>query len=374
VKLRCWAGCGQQLSPPGSVSRPWQAPDGLLDLAHPTALENPPANGEALTGRARQRVEDLIGPVPAGGPEQNRRGEVGPCRVCGHPALLTFEHVPPRSAGNNVGRRIVDMPTDLAHPVGVFPPIGWIQAQRGVGAYATCENCNSFSGSEYVPSYTDFVASLLNALQEWAETIPDDEPPKTLSFTMSRGRPGDVVRQAPFMILATSGSPGLGVRYPVLRDVVLNKATATLPAEMTLRLSLVITPRSRMIGVMMTFRLSLVITPRSRMIGVTGEANFDTDSERALVEVAFSPLAWLLEVGDPSARTSAVVSTWTDIPAGAEEDFSLRTTLGTITTGAVALGTSKQTPRYGGAVQMATASSVKLASSRRRGSLLKPSS
>jgi hypothetical protein len=98
------------------------------------------------------------------------------------------------------------MPTDLAHPVGVFPPTGWIQAQRGVGAYATCENCNSFSGAEYVPSYTDFVASLLNALQEWAETMPDDEPPKTLSFTMSRGRPGDVVRQALFMILATSGS------------------------------------------------------------------------------------------------------------------------------------------------------------------------
>jgi hypothetical protein len=212
-----------------------------------------------------------------------------------------------------VGRRIVDMPTDLAHPVGVFPPTGWIQAQRGVGAYATCENCNSFSGSEYVPSYTDFVASLLNALQEWAETMPDDEPPKPLSFTMSRGRPGDVVRQALFMILATSGSPGLGERYAVLRDIVLNKATATLPTEMTLR-------------------LSLVITLRSRMIGVTGEANFDTNSERALVEVAFSPVAWLLEVGDPSNRTSAVVSNWTEIPAGIEEDFSLRTTLGTITT------------------------------------------
>ena len=42
--------------------------------------------------------------------------------------------------------------------------------------------------------------------------------------------------------------------------------------------------------------------------------------------------------------------------------------------GAVALETSKQTPRFGGAVQMARASSVKLASSRRPGSVLKPSS
>jgi hypothetical protein len=42
--------------------------------------------------------------------------------------------------------------------------------------------------------------------------------------------------------------------------------------------------------------------------------------------------------------------------------------------GAVALGTSKQSARYGGAVQMARASSVKLASSRWPGSVSKPSS
>jgi hypothetical protein len=42
--------------------------------------------------------------------------------------------------------------------------------------------------------------------------------------------------------------------------------------------------------------------------------------------------------------------------------------------GAVALGTSKQTPRCGGAVQMARASSMKLASSRRQGSVSRPRS
>ena len=42
--------------------------------------------------------------------------------------------------------------------------------------------------------------------------------------------------------------------------------------------------------------------------------------------------------------------------------------------GAVALGTSKQSPRCGGAVQMARESSVKIASSRWPGSVSKPSS
>ena len=127
---------------------------------------------------------------------------------------------------------------------------------------------------------------------------------------MSRGKPGDIVRQALFMILASSGSPGLGERYPVLRDIVLRKAPASLPAEMTLR-------------------LSLVITPRARMIPPTGEANLDRNAERALVEVAYSPLGWLLEVRDPSDRTSANVSSWTP---GVEQDVSLATSVGTITT------------------------------------------
>ena len=266
-------------------------------LLSPETAENLPPGAEELAERARRRAEDLLGPIPPEGLGANRKGEVGPCRVCGQTGPLTFEHMPPRSAGNHTRRRMVDMTTDLAHPIGVFPPRGWIQVQKGMGAYATCGDCNSFSGSDYVPAYTDFVASLVNALHEWAQATPDDHPPKTLSFTMSRGKPGDIVRQALFMILTSSGSPGLGERYPVLRDIVLRKAPASLPAEMTLR-------------------LSLVITPRARMIPLTGEANLDRNAERALVEVACSPLGWLLEVGDPSDRTSANVSSWTQIPTG----------------------------------------------------------
>ena len=32
--------------------------------------------------------------------------------------------------------------------------------QRGIGLYATCERCNTFSGATYVPAYLDFVAAV----------------------------------------------------------------------------------------------------------------------------------------------------------------------------------------------------------------------
>jgi hypothetical protein len=53
-------------------------------------------------------------------------------------------------------------------------------------------------------------------------------------------RPGTIVRQVLFMLLAASGSNGLAVRYPVLREVVLNKAALALPAEITPRLTLLV--------------------------------------------------------------------------------------------------------------------------------------
>lgn len=67
---------------------------------------------------------------------------------------------------------------------------------------------------------------------------------------------------------------GLGKRYPVLREIVLEKKQANLPPGMALR-------------------LTLLATRRSRVHHVAVEANFESSSERALVEVAFTPFAWL---------------------------------------------------------------------------------
>lgn len=286
-------------------------------ILNPTTAENLPPGAEELLSRAHARTAEILGPPPPGGRPVHKRGALGPCHVCGQTGPLTFEHMPPRSAGNSHARRAVDLETSLAHPIGDFPSRGWVSMQRGVGLYATCASCNNFGGSTYVPHYLDFTASVIIGLEQWARQAESSgltEAPEKLRMTMQRIHPGAVVRQVLFMLLAASGSEGLGRRYPVLREIVLEKATATLPPEMALRLTL------------------LLANQRSRVHHVATEANFDTDRERALVEVAFTPFAWLLEIGDPSDREAFDVSSWTEISPEEERQVELVTTVGSIVT------------------------------------------
>jgi hypothetical protein len=285
-------------------------------ILNPATAANLPPGAEELLGRARARVAEILGPPPAGGRVMPKRGSVGPCHVCGQTAPLTFEHMPPKSAGNSVPRRAVDLETSLAHPIGEFPLRGWVSMQRGVGLYATCARCNNFGGMAYVPQYQDFTASMFIGLQAWArqaESASQTGPPEKLRMNVERIYPGAVVRQVLFMLMAASGSAGLGERYPVLREIVLDKTPAALPPEMALR-------------------LTLLATQRSRVHHVAVEANFETGQQRALVEVAFTPFAWLLEIGDPSDRQAVDVSSWTEVAPEEEQKIELVTTVGSIVT------------------------------------------
>lgn len=285
-------------------------------ILNPKTAKNLPPGASELISRARTRVAEILGPVPPGGRLLPKRGSVGPCHVCGKTAALTFEHLPPRSAGNSKARRAVDLETSLAQPVGEFPARGWVSMQRGVGLYATCAPCNNFGGSAYVPDFADFTASVMIGLDRWArdaDAAGQGQAPETLRMNMQRLHPGAVVRQVLFMLLAASGSEGLGARYPVLREIVLDKATAPLPPEMALR-------------------MTLLASERSRVHHVAVEADFATLQERALVEVAFTPFAWLLEIGDPSDRRAVDVSSWSEIPPAEERQLELIATVGSVVT------------------------------------------
>lgn len=285
-------------------------------ILNPTTMARLPAGAEDLVVRARDRVGTLLGPVPGGGRVPARRGSVGPCHVCGKVAQLTFEHMPPRAAGNTGPRRAVDLLTSLEQPIGEFPARGWTSMQRGMGAYATCDPCNTFSGAAYVPAYLHFVEMVGAGLADWAdraEEAGETAVPERLEITARPLQPGAIVRQVLFMLLAASGSAGLAAHYPVLRDIVLNKTPRALAPEMALR-------------------LTLLGTRRSRVHPVVAEVNFATGHERGLVEVAYVPFGWLLEIGDPSDRQAVDVSNWTEIPPDDDQQIELITTVGSIVT------------------------------------------
>jgi hypothetical protein len=269
-----------------------------------------------LARQATGRVAALLGPAPVGG-HAVAKGGSGPCRICGTTAKLTFEHVPPQSSGNVHRRRAIDLATDLSSPLGQMPKSGWVSMQKGSGAYATCAACNSFGGTKYVPAYSDAVAAAVIGLQQWAgasDAAGQTGAPEFLRLKAQRAfRPGAVIRQALFMLMAMSGSAGLGTQHPMLRRIVLDGERLKLPAAIVVRLSLVISSRVRVNPVMAEIRLSEM-------------------TERAVLEVAHTPFAWLTEIGPRSDRTAPDVSNWTEFDPVDEIEVDLKLPVGSLVT------------------------------------------
>jgi len=195
--------------------------------------------------------------------------------------------------------------------MGEFPSSGWDDLQQGAGMYATCRGCNSFGGRAYVPAYSDFVAGASAGLVSWGQSVEDGPPPPRIRLRADRVRPGAVIRQVLFMLLVASGSSGLGDRFPVLRSFVLDQRVGTLPSNLRVYLSFVVTSRIRINSTQI--RLNLV-----------------TGANVAMVEVAGPPFAWLLEIGDDSSSESQDVSDWTKFPPDYQGRVDVETVLGSV--------------------------------------------
>ena len=101
----------------------------------------------------------------------NRKRIYGECKLCGNYSVLTYEHVPPRSAFNNHSIKKVSGDQLLRHitsdekPWDVSKLWGKIQ-QQGSGGYYLCKDCNENTGTWYVPSYLDFVHGVYRVVEE----------------------------------------------------------------------------------------------------------------------------------------------------------------------------------------------------------------
>ena len=106
--------------------------------------------------------EDVIRVLP-------RKPVTGRCRLCGQEAVLTKEHIPPKSSGNKRTARSHSLDdwmkrNDLDDVPGGRPE------QGGIFGYTLCGPCNSYTGTHYGAEY-----------QRWAEiarTTLGDSPPR----------------------------------------------------------------------------------------------------------------------------------------------------------------------------------------------------
>ena len=86
------------------------------------------------------------------------------CHVCGSEGQLSFEHIPPKSMGNNHGVRNF-RGIDIIKKAGAFDAssldgVRFTKMNRGSGVSTLCRNCNSYFGTHYVKVYADCIKEL----------------------------------------------------------------------------------------------------------------------------------------------------------------------------------------------------------------------
>lgn len=98
----------------------------------------------------------------------------GLCAICGKGAKLTFEHVPPRAAGNEAGGTVYSIEEWLSRDLesGEMPG-GYIQPQ-GTGVMSICKPCNEYSGEWYVPEFAKFVHTGIGLFRTLTKEAIDD--------------------------------------------------------------------------------------------------------------------------------------------------------------------------------------------------------
>lgn len=86
------------------------------------------------------------------------------CHVCGSEGQLSFEHIPPKSMGNNHGVRSY-RGIDIIKTAGAFDAsslegVRFSKMNRGSGTNTLCRDCNSYFGTHYVKEYASCIREL----------------------------------------------------------------------------------------------------------------------------------------------------------------------------------------------------------------------
>ncbi len=93
-----------------------------------------------------------------------KKKEFGVCVICNEYGELTYEHIPPKSAGNSKPKLVKShehLFDETSYFFGKSKKIN-----KGFGKNCLCENCNNFLGSNYVNDYVDFVNQCLEQINK----------------------------------------------------------------------------------------------------------------------------------------------------------------------------------------------------------------
>ena len=144
--------------------------------------------------------------------------ETGICAICGEEGVLTYEHIPPRGAGNSKPKKVQGHEHLFEKESFLFGKTS--KLNRGFGKNCLCSSCNSFLGANYVNDYIDFV----NQCTSQYENALLIENFKLLSFEI---KPLNVFKQIFSMFVCLNQGVFSEQDKILIKDFILNKENKT---------------------------------------------------------------------------------------------------------------------------------------------------
>jgi hypothetical protein len=236
----------------------------------------------------------------------------GICAICGRGGKLTFEHVPPKAAGNEPDVTIFSIEEWLARDLASRELPGGYVEPRGTGAISICRSCNEYSGTWYVPEFARFVHAGVQVLREISESTIDEADRslewKYADFEIKGMRALPIIKQIVASLLAIN-APSFGEAHPDLVKFVLDRHRQNLPDRYRLY-------------------LCLFVGPIARFAGVSAALDVATGKAVYLTELAHPPFAYLLTMDSEPSPPIGEITVWTTRSLDEARDERLVLTLG----------------------------------------------
>ena len=217
----------------------------------------------------------------------------GMCAICGKGGKLTFEHVPPKAAGNETDVKIYGIEEWLGRDVETGEMPGGHVQPKGTGAISICKRCNEYSGQWYVPEFAKFVRTGRKLFWELKNGIEDANASldlKVIDFQISAMRPLPVFKQIIASLLALNAAE-FAQKNPELVKFVLDREIRGLPEK---------------------YRVycCLFAGPIARFAGLSAEVNVLTQKAVYMTELAYPPYAYLLTLDSEPLEPLGEITTW----------------------------------------------------------------
>jgi hypothetical protein len=210
------------------------------------------------------------------------------CRVCGEVTDLTFEHLPPRSAGNRQKVELLDIGAWLRREDHGTTERGRI-SQKGAGAHTLCEECNNRAGRLYVPEFRRWIRVGNEALAELEPASVDAQvDPAYVDLEIENVRPGRFMKQVVTMLLAQSIG-GVAKKHVDLREYARDPQAVGLPSSYQVYLAFNAGPNARYNG---------------------GSVAMQAEGIVFAVELSYPPFTYILSIDEecPAIETGNITS------------------------------------------------------------------